>query len=40
MEQEIYEVNSIKKNLIPSIAVFYMDYDFFVYEPGFNVYFG
>ena len=35
MEQEIYEVNSIKKNLIPSIAVYYMDYDFFVYEPGF-----
>ena len=35
MEQEIYDVNSIKKNLIPSIAVYYMDYDFFVYEPGF-----
>ena len=28
-------MNSIKKNLIPSIAVYYMDYDFFVYEPGF-----
>ena len=35
MEQEIYEVYSIKRNLIPSIAVYYMDYDFFVYEPGF-----
>lgn len=35
MEQEIYEVYSIKRNLIPSIAVYYMNYDFFVYKPGF-----